>query len=206
MSNKFLFIIIFLSTSIAISPAKDNLNEQDDEGVYRELPKYGKVEFDKQSWLYLNLEDFEKGDKIKLNLLFTTLLMFYNEVPLLFSETNNYKEINKANENVIKINCVQDIDGYTVDHGCNYQYELIGNFKYLIIITPDFESDYYMIGNQIIEHYRFEIETLILFWIAGFLIICLIGIAIFIIWKRRKKNNEMVERAGDSDKKLILTN
>ena len=67
MSNKFLFIIIFLSTSIAISPSKDNLNEQDDEGVYRELPKYGKAEFDKQSWLYLNLEDFEKGDEIKFN-------------------------------------------------------------------------------------------------------------------------------------------
>ena len=186
MSNKFLFIIIFLSTSIAISPAKDNLNEQDDEGVYRELPKYGKVEFDKQSWLYLNLEDFEKGEQIKLDLIFTSIV-FFNEVPMLFSETNDYKEINKTNEKVIKSICFQEIDGYTIDHGCNYKYELVGNFKYLIIITPDFEFDFYMIGNQIIEHYRFEIETLILFWIAGFLIICLIGIAIFIIWKRRKK-------------------
>ena len=205
MSNKFLFIIIFLSTSIAISPAKDNLNEQDDEGVYRELPKYGKVEFDKQSWLYLNLEDFEKGDKIKLDLIFTSNV-FFNEVPMLFSETNDYKEINKTNEKVIKSICIQEIDGYTVDHGCNYKYELIGNFKYLIIITPDFELDLYMIGNQIIEHYRFEIETLILFWIAGFLIICLIGIAIFIIWKRRKKNNKIIERANDSDNELIITN
>ena len=205
MSNKFLFIIIFLSTSIAISPAKDNLNEQDDEGVYRELPKYGKVEFDKQSWLYLNLEDFEKGDKIKLDLIFTSIV-FFNEVPMLFSETNDYKEINKTNEKVIKSICFQEIDGNTIDHGCNYKYELIENFKYLIIITPDFGFDFYMIGNQIIEHYRFEIETLILFWIAGFLIICLIGIAIFRIWKRRKKNNKIIERANDSDNELIITN
>ena len=133
--------------------------------------------------------------------------MFFNEVPMLFSETNDYKEINKASEKVIKSIWVQEIDGYTIDHGCNYKYELIGDFKYLIIITPDFELDFYLIGNQIVEHYRFEVETLIKFWITGILVVCLIGIAIFIIWKRRKKrNNTIVERAVDSDKQLMINN
>ena len=58
----------------------------------------------------MNLEDFEKGDEIKLNLIFTSNV-FFNEVPMLFSETNDYKEINKANEKVIKSICVQEIDG-----------------------------------------------------------------------------------------------
>ena len=140
-NNKLLNIIILLSSSINISPTLSNLKD-DEEGTYIELPKYGKVEFEKQSWLYLNLEDFEKGDIIKLDLVFCTLLLHYYEVPLLFSETNNYKEINKSNDETIYSNCVTEIDGYTIDHGCRFNYELKSNFNYLIIITPVFDSKF----------------------------------------------------------------
>ena len=77
-------------------------------------------------------------------------MFFFNEVPLLLSETNNYKEINQTTrKKLVDYNCFQEIDGYTIDHGCNYQYELIGNFKYLIIITPNFQFNFLWLGNKL---------------------------------------------------------
>ena len=108
MPNKLLNIIILLSISVSI------LN---DDGVYLEFPKYGEVEFEKQSWIFLNLEDFEKGDKIFLSLIFTANV-FFNKVPLILSETNNYKEINQTTrQRLVDYNCIKEIDGYTIDHG-----------------------------------------------------------------------------------------
>ena len=100
--------------------------------------------------IYLNLRGFEKGDKIKLALIFTAIT-FFNEVPILLSETNDYKEINKVNRQTLTdYNCYHDIDRYIVDHSCNYEYEFIGNYKYLKIITPDFQFNFYMTGKQIL--------------------------------------------------------
>ena len=196
MSNKLMNIIILISISISISNGLDNQNN--DEGVYIELPKYGEVEFNKQSWLYLNLKDFEKGDKIHLALIFTTGILSYNEVPILLSETNNYKETNKTNNKIITDNnCFQEIDGYTIDHSCNYYYELIGNFQYLVIITPKFDTNIFLIGNQTISHERDDLEMWIIIGIVGFLIIFLI---IVIIIYLRKKHINTFESLASSEK------
>ena len=186
MFNKLLNIILL---SISISLVLSNLNEEDDDGVYIELPKYGKVEFDKQSWLYMDLTQFKKGDKIHLEFVFCAI-MFYNEVPLKFSETNDYKKINPNNNKVIKDNqCYQEIDGYTIDHGCNYYYEITGNFKYLIIITPRFESRFYLIGNQYIEHIRNNLGLIIMIGIVSGLIVISLIIFLVIHWKKKYKKN-----------------
>ena len=181
MLNILFNIIILLSISVFI------LN---DDGVYLELPKYGEVEFEKQSWIYLNLEDFEKGDKILLGLIFTAIT-FFEEVPIILSETNNFKEINQVNrQRLVDYNCYQEIDGYTIDHSCNFQYELIGNFKYLIIITPNFQFDFYMIGKQIISHKR---PYIIEYTIVGVLLfIILVILLLFIIYRIKKRKNMKV--------------
>ena len=60
----------------------------------------------------MNLKQhFEKGDKILLSLIFTTFILTYNDVPLLLSETNNYKETNKTNNQILTDhNCFQEIE------------------------------------------------------------------------------------------------
>ena len=170
MSNLLLYIIILISTSLSLEKLKENNDD-----FYIELPKYGKVEFETLSWLYLDLKDFKKGDIIYLSLVFTSIV-FFNDVPLLISETNNYKQRNSTNEKRLTDNkCMQEIDGYTVDHSCRYEYELLGDFRYLTIITPDFQNKYYMIGTQSIEHTRGDLIVYIIIGIIiGILVIFII--------------------------------
>ena len=42
-----------------------------------------------------------------------------------------------------------------------------------------------MVGKQSIEHIRFEIVTIIIFCLCGFVILCVIGVVIFIMWKKK---------------------
>ena len=200
MSNLLLYIIILISTSLSLEKLKENNDD-----FYIELPKYGKVEFETLSWLYLDLKDFKKGDIIYLELVFTTFITFFNDVPLLISETNNYKQRNSTNEKRLTDNkCMQEIDGYTVDHSCRYEYELLGDFRYLTIITPDFQIKYYMIGAQSIEHTRGD---LIVYIIIGIIIgiLVVVFIIIYIIWIR-KKFRRMNLSNNDNSKQLVEKN
>ena len=199
MSNLLLYIIILISTSLSLEKLKENNDD-----FYIELPKYGKVEFETLSWLYLDLKDFKKGDIIYLELVFTTFITFFNDVPLLISETNNYKQRNSTNEKRLTDNkCFQEI-GDTVDHSCHYEYELLGDFRYLTIITPDFQNKYYMIGTQSIEHTRGDLIVYILIGIIiGILVIFFI--IIYIIWIR-KKFRRMNFSQNDNSKQLVEKN
>ena len=173
MSNLLLYIIILISTSLSLEKLKENNDD-----FYIELPKYGKVEFETLSWLYLDL---------------------------LISETNNYKQRNSTNEKRLTDNkCMQEIDGYTVDHSCRYEYELLGDFRYLTIITPDFQNKYYMIGTQSIEHTRGD---LIVYIIIGIIIgiLVIFFIIIYIIWIR-KKFRRMNFSQNDNSKQLVEKN
>ena len=168
-------ILIFLFISLVLSK---NINEEE----YIELPKLGKIELYGQSWVYLNLKDYKKGDKIYLEYIFSSITFYYSDIQFLISETNNYKEINKVTKKIIKESLwYQEKIDIVVDHSCHYKYELTGNYDYLIIITPVFE--YYMthlIEPQYLKHNKKFLEDDKIIWVVILIIFIIIG-SIFII-------------------------
>ena len=89
----------------------------------------------------------------------------------------------------------------TIDHGCNYQYELIGNFKYLIILTPNFQFNFYMIGKQIISHNRPYLAEY--FMVGVLLFIILVILVLFIIYRIKKRKEMKVNQDIVADQLLI---
>ena len=188
MLNKLLYVIIFLSLSSIFLSLDNGLNDVE----YKELSKLGKIELYGQSWVYLNLQDYKKGDKIYLEYIFSSITFYYHDIGLLISETNNYKETNKyAKEVIYESKCFQDKIDIVVDHSCHYKYELTGNYKYLIIITPIF--DYYftnMIEPQYLKHNKkFLGDDNVALWfiiiIWGIIIIIICPVLIYLIYTKR---------------------
>ena len=170
------FIIIFLFISIVL--LKEIYEEE-----YIELPKLGKIELYGQSWVYLDLNDYKKGDKIYLEYIFSSITFYYSNIQFIISETNNYKEINKDTKKIINEEvCYQDKVYIVVDHSCHYKYKLTGNYNYLIIITPVFE--YYvihLIEPQYLKHNKKFLGDDKIVWIVILIIFIIIGLIFLII-------------------------
>ena len=103
-----------------------------------ELPKYGELTLYTQSWLYLKLDDYKKGDKIYIQIriedrLASTTL---SELTLNICETDNYKEFNKNTRQFITdYKYLEERDLYKIYY-IYYTIELQGDYKYMIILTP----------------------------------------------------------------------
>ena len=193
MKIKLLNTITIIFLSISLTLCFDCNDEQ-----YLEVPKFGKIEFCHQKWLYLNLKDFKQGDNIYLELLFSSITFYYNNVPLKISETNNFLEFNHS-EIIVSNICYQDKIYTVVDHSCHYQYKLKGNYNYLIIITPVFEYYSHIIEPIILKHKEKhwndnDIIIVLLILACVIVVFILIGLVFYCIKKNMNVNKNEVIR------------
>jgi hypothetical protein len=206
-NNKLLNSITIISICLALIKG----NNFQDEYKYYELPKFGEIEVYGQSWIYLNLKDFKQGDNIYFEYIFSSITFYYNHVPLLLSETNDYKNTIKSNNIFInQTRCFQDKIDMVVDHSCVYEYKLRGNYKYLIIITPKFE--YYF--THLIEPQRFKHnkklygdDTIIYIILGVVLFIVIILVILYFFWlrkvsKKRENNIGLIIKKEEMDENI----
>ena len=121
-----------------------------------QLEKFGEIEGSGENYYYLDIEDYEKGDEIYIELLFQDNYFFpsYKDIRLCesFSDYNDYSSFNN-------LFCSITYTYSIVDNSANYYYiyEVPNKKKYLLLSTSSFASE---ISPYTIRHFNLTLYEL----------------------------------------------
>jgi len=179
MLNKYFFYLLICLLCLSIE--KTNI---------KELKQYGKKTVYEETFLYLSLEDFYKGDEVYIELEFddkhsrSSMTIYYQQSDTYTEEDFEYFE--------------DDFEDYKSKYfyknGNNYTFYYTIDLKkktdYLLLVTPDFDDE------LIVKHTKSSGKKKILIGVGIVLIILIIiAIIMFVIWRvRRKKQTFLITK------------
>lgn len=211
MSIKFLILFILISISLL-----------DDPVPIEELKKYGSITLYTHSWVYMELGDYKKGDIIYLQITIETQLMGtdLSALKIVVCETDNYKDFNYETRQAITDYIYFEERDIIMYYYVYYTFELKGNFKYLIILTPkqfgeniheqefpdEFKTKFILQHNKYDYDHESNIFGIVLISILStYILIYVIFFIIFFIRNRRSRVKNYYEYISDkSDKSCQL--
>ena len=155
-----------------------------------ELPQYGKVSVYGQSYVYLDLDGFEFGDKINLQVSFNNgYKLVNNRLSIYYVETDDYSKTSGLSSYSSES---YYISGY--DHTFYYTITLKENCNYLVIRSP--KITYSSSSEEVSTLYTIEhTSSNVLLIVIVIIVIIIIGIASFFIFRyvRRKSQEALIQ-------------
>ena len=147
-----------------------------------ELPQFTEKIVKGENYLFLNISNFELGDKVYLEISFKNYLS-RPKIPLGIYLSNNNTFFSLQKIDFIYSN---NYHNKSLDYTFDFEINLIQSSKYLIICTPNLKE---MIYEDIsINHTKGKNINILLYILIPLFIIIVVAIIIIIIKRRRKKN------------------